>query len=865
MEMKERIRPPHTVLDDGQAPDRLHEKHMNGQEAGRSRPRIEDASLATSPARSLLEALFPGRRSALWLFCCVVAFAAVGSGSAPALGEEGRARPVHVGFVVDGPWPGLVEFREQVKIEVLELTAGEFDVRFPDSKILDAGWDPEAVRRATGQLLADPGVDLVIGAGVLASHALATTPSLSKPVIAPIVIDRELQHLPYADGRSGVRNLAYVASEADIRGQLEAFLQLLPFEQPLVILSEVLLRALPELAGRIHQEARDLGLEARVVTAGSEPVAALADVGAATDAVFITPLMEASPEAMDALFAELIRLRLPSFAYGGPPGRERRARGRGGRDSATVKLARRVALIVQAILLGEEAGDQAVEFASRQRVGLNLRTAREIGYSPPWTVLAEAELIGDERESVERKLTLDGVVGEALASNRDLAAKRRAVDAGRRNIPIAWSELFPQAEAGIDGVVIDADRGSPLGRAERTLTGSLSLSQLVFAEAALGNVSIQRSLQAKLEAELATAVLDIALEAALAYLDVLRARTGEEIERNNLELTRANLAIARTRQVVGVAGPAEVYRWESEIASRKKVVIESFSRRQQAELEVNRVLHRPLVEVFDVVDTGLSTARFAAGPRSLLPYTDNPRDYALFSDFLARYSLAHAPELQQFRHAIAAQERALASSERAFWAPVVGFRADLDQKLAESGAGSRDSDLGLPPEFAAGFSSGDNTRWGLGLGVTIPLSRGGRRLAETDQARDRLGQLKVERQATGERVEGRLRAAMHSANASWQGIDLARDASEAARKNLDLVTDAYSRGVVSILELLDAQNAALVSDRAAANAVYDFLADLMRVQRAANVFEFLMEEAAVETWFASLDEYFRASRGRTAR
>ncbi|MFN2376620.1 MAG: TolC family protein [Candidatus Binatia bacterium] len=773
--------------------------------------------------------------------------------------------PVHIGFVVDGPWPVLVEFREQVRAEILALTKGEFDVRFPEAKVLDAGWDPEAVRRNANRLLADPGVDIVIGAGILASHTLATLASPPKPVIAPLVIDRELQRLPYTEGRSGVRNLAYVASEADVRGQLEAFLKLLPFERPLVILSEALVRTVPDLHARIDREAADLGLEAHVVTAGADPVTVLAHLPPGTDAVFLTPLMEASPEAIAALYAELLRRRLPSFAYSGRPEVERGALAGGARESDPVKLARRVALLVQAILLGEDAGLQAVDFASRQRMSLNLRTAREIGYSPPWTVLAEAELIGDERGGVERKLTLDGVVAEALAANRDLAARKRALAAGASNIPIAWSELLPQVRGAIEGAVIDPDRASPLARAERTLTGGVALSQVVFAEAALGNVSIQRSLQAKLEAEVNTAVLDIALDAALAYLNVLRARTGEDIERNNLELTRANLEIAKTRRVVGAAGPAEVYRWESEIAFRKKTVVETNARRLQAELELNRVLHRPLVELFDTVDTGLTTARLSSGPHSLLPYTDNPRSFALFSDFLARYALAHAPELAQFRHAIAAQERAIKSAERAFWAPVVGFRADLDQKLAESGAGSRDTDLGLPPEYAAGFDSGDNTRWALGLGITIPLSTGGRRIAVRDQTRERLSQIKVERQAAGERVEGRLRAGMYAANASWQGIDLARDAAEAARKNLDLVTDAYSRGVVSILDLLDAQNAALVADRAAANAVYDFLVDLMRVERAANIFEFFLDEKALTAWFASLDEHFRQSGEAVAR
>ena len=48
------------------------------------------------------------------------------------------------------------------------------------------------------------------------------------------------------------------------------------------------------------------------------------------------------------------------------------------------------------------------------------------------------------------------------------------------------------------------------------------------------------------------------------------------------------------------------------------------------------------------------------------------------------------------------------------------------------------------------------------------------------------------------------------------------------------------RGVVSIVDLLDAQNTALSADEDAENAVFTFLIDLMRVQRAVGRFDFFM-------------------------
>ena len=74
--------------------------------------------------------------------------------------------------------------------------------------------------------------------------------------------------------------------------------------------------------------------------------------------------------------------------------------------------------------------------------------------------------------------------------------------------------------------------------------------------------------------------------------------------------------------------------------------------------------------------------------------------------------------------------------------------------------------------------------------------------------------LKLQRDATRETVEQRIRSAMHAVGASYAAIGLSRDAAQAAAENLELVTDSYSRGVVSILTLLDAQNASLSASAA---------------------------------------------------
>ena len=151
----------------------------------------------------------------------------------------------------------------------------------------------------------------------------------------------------------------------------------------------------------------------------------------------------------------------------------------------------------------------------------------------------------------------------------------------------------------------------------------------------------------------------------------------------------------------------------------------------------------------------------------------------------------------------------------------------------------------------------DDTLWRVGLNATLPLFTGGARKADRIQAEEELSRFQLNYDSVANRVEQRIRSAMELARASRTGIGLSGEAAKAAGKNLDLVTDAYARGAVSIIDLLDAQNAALNAEELAANSVYDYLTDLLEVERAANRIELLGTPETAAAFFERLEKYFR--------
>jgi outer membrane protein TolC len=342
-----------------------------------------------------------------------------------------------------------------------------------------------------------------------------------------------------------------------------------------------------------------------------------------------------------------------------------------------------------------------------------------------------------------------------------------------------------------------------------------------------------------------TVRLDVIRDAAVAYLNVLRAKTLERVEKDNLRLTRANLERALVRVSTGVANRSEEFRWRSEIANNRSRVLRTEANTQRAETALNRVLHRPLEERFRIEDTELDDPILLVSDPRIFTYVENPRNFRIYRDFITEEGVAVAPELLSLRAEIEAQKRILTATRRAFYLPTFSVQGEVTEVFAEGGEGKRD---GQPI---------DDTDWSVGVFATFPLISGGDKYASYNRASEELSSLTLQYDARAERVGERIRSAMYRSGASYPNIQLSKDAADASNKNLELVTDQYIRGTVSIVDLLDAQNSALVANTNAENSVYDFLVDLMDVQRAAARFDFFMDPGEREAYFNRAEEFFR--------
>jgi outer membrane protein TolC len=757
------------------------------------------------------------------------------------------ASSVTIGIVADGPQERAMLRRDFILAEARNVLGTTLDIRIPDEKRLEGGWTREGIRAALDRLLADPEVDVVLALGLVASYEAAHRETLPKPVIAPIVTDPVLQGYPLKDGRSGRHNFVYVTSFQGVADEIRLFQRVVRFRHVAVLIDRLPLETMPELDTKAQRLAGELGMRATLVPVTTSVDEALAALPADADAVYVAPLMRLKESDMQELAHKLIERRLPSFSL---LGRRELLAGLllsvSGDREEDQRLARRIALDLQRIVAGEDAANIEVGFPVQQRLAINMRTARAIGFSPRWQDLSDAEQYFAEETAALPKLTMIEAMRAALAANPDLRVSELDAAIAGEDVRSSRSVLLPQLDAGASASQIDDDRANALFQAEKTVAVDDQLGQVIYSDAAWAGLKISQQLKVASDERYRQSILDTLDGTATAYLDLLRARSLESVRRANVENTRTNLETSRVREAVGLTQRSEYLRWVTQINVDRQDLLAAEANRRQAETELARILHRPASQPFATVETGLDEPMALVSDKRTQAYIDTPASWAVFQEFSVAEALAQAPELRGVDATIVAQQRAARSAQRAFYLPELSLRAFGSEAVDRSGVGS-ESGPGFPDEQA----------WNVTLQASLPLFTGGARRAEYARNRYGLRQLEAQRASAADAVEARTRAALHRTASSYPAIELSQDAAAAARENLTMVREAYAKGALSVTDLVDAQDASLEAELAAAEAKYTFLIDFIAVLRATGSFDMLLDPASRQSWFERVDAWFR--------
>jgi outer membrane protein len=763
---------------------------------------------------------------------------------------------LRIAIVADGHWERNQEYFDLIQKEVTDVVGKQAQILFPPDLILEGDWTLNGVRQINDRLLSDPDVDLILGMGLMASQDLCTRGDLPKPVIAPIVIDPAGQHIPIKNGASGVKNLSYLVYPITFERDIKLFREIIPFKKLVNISSKRYHQILQPLPSQV-QAAQPFGeIEITHLFLDDSADEVLRAIPEDADAVYLEPNLHLPPTEFKKLVQGFIERRLPSFSFLGESEVRQGIMATANSD-VFPRLIRRTALNIQRIIQGVEPGTISVAFSAGKKMFINLHTAYAVGITPNWSTLLEAEMVQVDTTSVfAERLTLTSTIQRTLTANLDVQAKFHEVAGDAENVAIARASLLPQIDLSVTGLRIDRDRAQASYQPDRSGTDELSLTQVLFSEPAIANLGIQSSLHKSKQHELELTRLDNVVSGASAYLNYLRAQKIYFILLDNLKITRSNLELAQIRQSTGVAGQEEPLRWEVEIANMRKTVMELHSQMNQVRYLLNFILNFQLNQEVEVTDISLADPTLFISNEQIRSYLENPIKFDVLTEYLVKTGLNQSYELKQLDAVIAAQERALTSSRNSFFMPSIAAFGSYSDNFYKSGqqVPFAMTTIPQPPEgldprvplylgqllAAASPQLPDRKSWSAGIQISFNLFSGMSRWSTERKTSQQLEQLRARRKAVTEQVALRIRSEMQNAKSSYFAIQQAKLQQDAARKMLSLITDAYSRGAISILNLLDAQNASLQTNLVAANALYDFFIQYIQLQRSLGKFDMLM-------------------------
>jgi outer membrane protein TolC len=754
--------------------------------------------------------------------------------------------PLKIGISKDASTGEFETLTREIKSEIRALAQARGGVEF---KELNAGWQVDEVNDNLRELLDDTETDIVITLGFLSSNAAAHLPAYPKPVIAATLLDRELQGLTLqADSSTGIGNFSYIPSMIQLKSDMRAFYEMFAFSHLAVLVPEPLYTNFQPLRQYLIQES--MGFKLSFIPVEADIKNLLSEIPSTVDAALVLPMMQNTPAETAEIFAKLNQRKIPSLAVSGPGDLALGASVTFTPQFTFLQMAREVALRVLKVSEGTNLAKIPVSRNGNKRTPIvNMESLRQTGKFPVnWQQLENAVLINVEKMPGE---TMELRQAIALALENNLQGKITDQDLlmAQKDVRIAKASVLPQVEASASAVqlsqnLVEVSMGQ---RGEFTLAGSASLRQVIWSEAAFGNIALKK-LAAEYEQHAnRQTMLNIVSDVSVGYISLLFARNNLQIKNENVYASLQNLELAKAKEQSGEGGISDVNRWTTELSMSKMELNDAQAGYRAAMYQLNEILNQPIGNTVATPDSSEIDKTIVPNQNILALYFSNPDLTEKYADFLISEMHTWSPELQQVLTASDMIDRKKSMQVRQLFVPDVALFGQADQAFIREGT-IMIPGLPVPPPP-------DDITWYLGVRMSIPLFEGGRKRTEVQRTTIEQDRIVWQKDDLLNKIEKGLRSDVQLLKSSYSELELAQQAVHAADANYKMVQDAYALGVATVVQLIDAQNVMTRSRYMAANAYYQYILDYIKTERMQGRFTFLTDQAEQQEYSNRLFNY----------
>lgn len=696
--------------------------------------------------------------------------------------------------------------------------------------------------------------DIIISLGSVSAKGLSSISDLSIPVIALGIVDPQLQGISYSQGKSGKKNFSYILQTKNLEKELQAFSKIHNFHHLAVFADEksVSIIDTEKSTALIDSISNKLKAEISIIRVGASFKQALEQLPINIDGAYFTNMLTQSESELRQLINELNQRKIPTFT-GNSRLLDFGVLGSLTNENNLQQVVRKLAIMVDGAANGDDLSKMYVGLDVEENFYVNIETARKINLSIPFEVLFTASLIGDTQSEI-KTYSFEEIAEKSIEANLNIQISYQDIAISRQDVKQVKANLLPSLNGGLTASQINDERANALFNSpERSLTGDLTLNQIIYSEQAIAGLKISQYLLKAQEYSTEAEVLGILLDTYSAYLNILSAKTNVLIQQENLQNTKKNKELAEIRVNIGSSNNADLFRWESEVALATQAVVEAQAGLMTTKLQLDNLLANKLESAFDVVDVSLQDEWFASMSQS--PFSKmvkTPESLKVLSDFLVTESQDRNPGKKSLIENINATDRQLTQNKRLLYVPTVALQAQTSQFLARGGAGSTINEQ--QSQFLGTNEFQDNS-WFVGVSLSYPIFSGFGRKASIQQSKVSMDQLDNSKTLLDQNLELGIRATVFNLLSAGTNIRFSQEASRSAEQNFGLVQENYKQGQVTITQLIDAQEAALQARLAAALSIYEYIQTHLQLEFNIGAFTMLMPDDQLQDFNNRLQEY----------
>ncbi len=367
--------------------------------------------------------------------------------------------------------------------------------------------------------------------------------------------------------------------------------------------------------------------------------------------------------------------------------------------------------------------------------------------------------------------TLESALAKAYGSNPTLNAQRASLRVTNENVPQALSGYRPRVtgsadvgasylDSGLPGRGVTTSRSAPRG-------GSIAVEQTLWNFGRTGNaVSQSESLVLAGRENLRTSEQNVLLDAATAYMNVLRDTAILNLNNNNVEVLEEQLRQTRDRFNVGEVTRTDVAQSEARLASSR-----SQAALATANLKASLGRYRQIVGV---------------QPKRLAPGRPVEKNIPRSLEEAGRQAQSIHPAIIAALHNVDAADIGVKVAEAELY-PTIGVTATVSQRYDTQVADDRRSSASVVGR------------------LTVPIYEGGQVYSRTRQAKELAGQRRLEADITREQVRASVVASWGTLESSKAQILAAQAQVQASETALNGVREEAKVGQRTTLDVLNAQ------------------------------------------------------------